>query len=127
MSKQVITAQGAPAALGPYSQAIRAGNFIFVSGQIGFDVATGDLVGDDVESQTHQVIKNIEAILQAAGASLKDVVKTTIFLADMNDFDVVNELYAGYFTEDPPARVTVEVSRLPRDVRIEIEAIAYVA
>lgn len=125
MSKQVIQSDGAPSAIGPYSQAIRAGDFIFVSGQLGFDVATGELVGDDVQSQTHQVLKNVGAILEAAGATLKEVVRTTIYLADMNDFDVVNETYASYFTEEAPARVTVEVSRLPRDVRVEIDAVAY--
>lgn len=126
MSKQVIRSAGAPSAIGPYSQAIRAGDFIFVSGQLGFDVATGELVGDDVQSQTHQVLKNVGAILEAAGASFKEVVRTTIYLADMNDFAVVNETYASYFKEEPPARVTVEVSRLPRDVRVEIDAVAYV-
>lgn len=124
MSKNVISTSKAPAALGPYSQAIRWGDLIFVSGQIPIDPATSQLVGDDVAAQTERVLKNLAAILEAAGASLGQVLKTTVYLRDLNDFGKMNEVYARFFSEQPPARATVQVARLPRDVSVEIEAVA---
>ncbi len=125
MEKEVIFTNQAPKAIGPYSQAIKVNNMLFVSGQIALDPETMQLVSDDVEKQTHQVLKNLQAILSEAGYTLKDVVKTTIYLTDMNDFARVNEVYSRYFSENKPARATVEVSRLPKDVRVEIELIAF--
>jgi 2-iminobutanoate/2-iminopropanoate deaminase len=124
--REAVTTPAAPQAIGPYSQAIRAGDLLFVSGQIPLDPATGVLVAGDVATQTHRVMQNVRAIVEAAGASLDDVVKTTIFLADLNDFAVVNEVYGSYFRPPAPARATVQVARLPRDVRIEIDAVARV-
>ena len=124
MSKDVISTSKAPAALGPYSQAVRWGDLIFVSGQIPIDPATGQVVGDDVAAQTERVLKNLAAILEAAGASLGQVLKTTVYLRDLNDFGKMNEVYARFFSEQPPARATVQVARLPRDVSVEIEAVA---
>ena len=124
MSKDVISTSKAPAALGPYSQAIRWGDLIFVSGQIPIDPATSQVVGDDVAAQTERVLKNLAAILEAAGASLGQVLKTTVYLRDLNDFGKMNEVYARFFSEQPPARATVQVARLPRDVSVEIEAVA---
>ncbi|MGB7589817.1 MAG: RidA family protein [Terriglobia bacterium] len=124
MSKDVISTSKAPAALGPYSQAVRWGDLIFVSGQIPIDPATSQLVGDDVAAQTERVLKNLAAILEAAGASLGQVLKTTVYLRDLNDFGKMNEVYARFFSEQPPARATVQVARLPRDVSVEIEAVA---
>ncbi len=124
--KKSIKTDKAPTAIGPYSQAIAAGGFIFVSGQIPIDPATGQIVSDDVSAQTDQVIRNIRSILDEAGASLLDVVKTTVFLADMNDFADMNEVYARHFEAEAPARAAVQVSRLPKDVRVEIEAIAFI-
>lgn len=115
----------APAALGPYSQAIRAGDFLFTSGQIGIDPAQGTLA-EGIEAQTRQVLANLAAVLAAAGASFADVVKTTIFLADMADFQVVNAIYGTAFTAAPPARSTIQVAALPRAARVEIEMVAYV-
>lgn len=126
MVKQVISTDKAPAAIGPYSQAIKAGGFLFLSGQIPIDPKTGQLITSGIAEQTRQVLKNLEQVLIAAGATLKDVVKTTIFLANMGDFAKVNETYAEFFPEGSPARATVEVSRLPKNVGIEIEAIAIV-
>jgi 2-iminobutanoate/2-iminopropanoate deaminase len=124
-SRTVISTDGAPAAIGPYSQAIAAGSLVFCSGQIALDPETGQLLGaDDVAAQTGQVLENLEAVLAAAGVGFGHVVKTTIFLADMNDFAVVNQVYAERVGAEPPARSTVEVSRLPRDARVEIDAIA---
>ncbi len=123
--KEIISTENAPGAIGPYSQAIKAGNLVFCSGQIPIDPATGEFVSDNVADQTVQVIKNLQAVLEAAGTSLNDVVKTTVFLADMNDFVAMNEIYAKYFTEKP-ARATVQAARLPRDARVEIEVIAVV-
>lgn len=123
--RDVISTPAAPAAIGPYSQAIRAGDFLFVSGQIPLDPSTGALVGGDVQAQTRRVLENLSAILRAAGASLEHVVKTTVYLADMADFPTMNEVYATFFTSAAPARATVQVSRLPRDVRVEIDAVAY--
>ncbi|MBM4357655.1 MAG: RidA family protein [Deltaproteobacteria bacterium] len=124
MSRQAISTPDAPAAIGPYSQAIVAGSLLFCSGQIALDPRTGAVVEGDVEVQTRQVLCNLRAVLEAAGSSLEKVVKTTIFLADLEDFQRVNAIYAEHFPGVPPARSTVEVSRLPRDVRVEIEAIA---
>lgn len=122
--KEVVSSPAAPAAIGPYSQAIKANGFVFLSGQIPLDAATGTLVAGSVAEQTHRVLDNIQAVLAAAGAGLEQVVKTTVFLKDMNDFDAMNEVYGKYFPENAPARSTVEVARLPRDVRVEIDAIA---
>lgn len=124
--RQAIAAPGAPRAIGPYSPVIRAGNLLFVSGQIPFDAATGTLVGGDIAAQTEQVMRNLGALLKAAGAGFEHVVRTTVFLADMNDFTAMNEAYAKFVTDPPPARSTVQVARLPRDARVEIDAIAVV-
>ncbi len=123
--RDVISTQAAPAAIGPYSQAIRAGDFLFVSGQIPLDPVTGTRVEGDVRVQTGRVLENLRGILQAAGASPDQVVKTTVYLSDMADFPAMNEVYATFFTAAAPARATVQVSRLPRDVRVEIDAVAY--
>lgn len=127
MPKSVVQTTAAPAAIGPYSQAVRAGNLLFVSGQIPLDPASGQLAATDVEGQTKRVLENMRAILKAGQTDFKDVVKTTIFLKDMNDFQKVNEVYGQFFAPPYPARATVEVARLPRDVRVEIECIAHVA
>jgi 2-iminobutanoate/2-iminopropanoate deaminase len=124
MSKEIIKTDYAPAAIGPYSQAVKAGNLLFVSGQIPIDYITGNVVIDGIEAETRQVMKNIIAILEAAKGSLDKVVKTTIFLKNMGDFAKVNEVYASYFTTDYPARETVEVSALPKGVNVEISVIA---
>ena len=124
MSKDVISTSKAPAALGPYSQAVRWGDLTFVSGQIPIDPATSQVVEGDVAAQTERVLKNLAAILEAAGASLGQVLKTTVYLRDLNDFGKMNEVYARFFSEQPPARATVQVARLPRDVSVEIEAVA---
>lgn len=124
--KEVISTPDAPAAVGPYSQAIKAGGFIYVSGQIPLVPQTGTLVSDDVADQTAQSIRNIETILKAAGASLKDVIKTTVFITNMADFGKINTEYAKYFTEKAPARACVEVSKLPKGAQLEIEAVAYI-
>ena len=124
MQKNIIQTNEAPAAIGPYSQAVNAGNLLFVSGQIPLNPKTGNLITDDVEEETHRVMKNIEAILEAANATFHNVVKTTIFLKSMDDFAKVNAVYASYFTGNFPARETVEVSRLPKDARVEISVIA---
>lgn len=123
--KSVIHTDKAPAAIGPYSQAIKAGNFMFVSGQIPVDPATGNVVDGGIAAQTKQVLENITAILKSADMGLEHVVKTTVFLADLNDFQAVNQVYGEYFSQDAPARGCVQVARLPKDVAIEIEAIAY--
>ena len=122
--KEVISTDKGPKAIGPYSQAIRANGFIFISGQVAFDPATSQLVEGDVAKQTARVLENLKAIAEAAGSSLEKAVKATVFLKDMNDFAAMNEVYARYFTHQPPARSTVEVARLPRDVRVEIDLIA---
>ena len=127
MKKRVIETEKAPRPIGPYSQAIQAGGFIFVSGQIPIDPATGDLVAGDIRQQARRVLDNIKQVLESQNLALEQVVKTTIFLKDMQDFSSVNEVYAGYFSEAPPARSTVEVSSLPRGVGIEIEVIALAA
>ena len=120
----VISTDGAPIAIGPYSQAVRDGDFLFCSGQLGIDVVTGRLVGDDIESQTAQALKNMAEVLRAGGLDMSDVVKTTVFLADMDDFPLMNELYAARFGTHKPARATVQVARLPLDALIEIECTA---
>jgi 2-iminobutanoate/2-iminopropanoate deaminase len=122
--KQAIKTSSAPAAIGPYSQAIVANGLVFVSGQIPLDPETNQLVEGDIGVQTHRVFKNLQAVLFAAGSSLEKTVKTTVFLSDMADFARMNEVYAAYFKEAPPARATVQAARLPRDVRVEIELIA---
>lgn len=120
---KVINTTNAPAAIGPYSQAIKANGFLFVSGQIPL-TPNGELAGDDIKTQTKQVLKNLKSILKEAHLSLKDTVKTTIFLKNMDDFSIVNEIYAQAFKEHKPARSTIEISKLPKDVLIEIELIA---
>lgn len=122
--RQVISAPDAPKALGAYSPAIRAGNLLFVSGQIPVNPATGELVSGDIAAQADQVMRNLTALLKAAGLSFEHVVRTTVFLADMNDFAGMNEVYAAYIVDPPPARATVQVARLPRDVKVEIDLIA---
>lgn len=124
--KEIIATDKAPGAIGPYSQAVKAGNLVFVSGQIPIDPATGNFVSEEIAEQTEQVLKNLKAVLEAAGASIASVVKTTVFLADMNDFGVMNEIYGRYFGENSPARATVQAARLPRDARVEIDCIAIV-
>ena len=122
--KTLISSPNAPKAVGPYSQAIRAGDLLFVAGQIPLDPASGTLVEGDITVQTRRVLDNIGAVLGAAGLSFAEVVKTTVFLGDLNDMAAMNHVYGTYFSEPYPARATVQVARLPRDVRIEIEAIA---
>lgn len=124
MKPEAISAPDAPGAIGPYSPAIRAGNLLFLSGQIPIDPRTGQLVDGDVALQTEQVMRNIGALLAAAGASFANVVRTTVFLADMDEFAAMNAVYGKFVADPPPARATVQVARLPRDVRIEIDAIA---
>ncbi|MGB7068003.1 MAG: RidA family protein [Pyrinomonadaceae bacterium] len=121
---EIIATNNAPGAIGPYSQAIKSDKMVFCSGQIPIDVATGDFVSDDVAEQTEQVLKNLTAVLEAAGARLADVVKTTVFLSDMADFAAMNEVYARFFGESKPARATVQAARLPKDARVEIDCIA---
>ncbi len=123
-TKKVISTNTAPPAVGPYSQAIRAGNFLFLSGQLPLDPKTGAIVGEDIEAQTHQVISNIKAVLATAGLSLSDVVKTTVFLKDIQHFGKMNGVYKEFFTQDPPARSTVQVANLPMNALVEIESVA---
>jgi len=120
-----VTTPDAPGAIGPYSQAIRAGDFVFLSGQIPLDPGSGQLVAGGIAEQTHQVLKNLGAVLNAAGTSYAGVVKTTVYLADMGEFTAMNEIYGTYFSAPAPARATVQAARLPRDVRVEIDAVAY--
>jgi 2-iminobutanoate/2-iminopropanoate deaminase len=124
MVKQSIASPDAPRAIGPYSSALRAGQLVFVSGQVPFDPATGAMVGGDIAAQTRRVLDNIGALLKAGGLTHADVVRTTVFLADMDDFAAMNEVYSRYFVTHPPARSTVEVARLPKNVRVEIDLIA---
>ena len=119
-----VQTDNAPEAIGPYSQAIRAGNLVFASGQIPIDPASGRIVDGGIREQTERALNNLKAVLEAAGSSLDRVVKTTVFLADLGDFGEMNEVYGRFFKEAPPARSTVEVSRLPRDARVEIDVIA---
>ena len=124
--REIIRTEDAPQAIGPYSQAIRAGGFVFASGQIPLDPKTGEFVAGGISEQTEQVLRNLSAVLEAAGTSLARVVKTTVFLADMSDFAAMNEVYGRYFKGDAPARSTVEAAGLPRGARVEIEASALV-
>jgi 2-iminobutanoate/2-iminopropanoate deaminase len=124
--KEIISTENAPGAIGPYSQAVKTGDLVFCSGQIPIDPETGDFVSGGVGEQTEQVLRNLNAVLKAAGASLDNVVKTTVFLADMNDFVAMNEIYTRYFSDNKPARATVQAARLPRDARVEIDCIAVV-
>jgi 2-iminobutanoate/2-iminopropanoate deaminase len=124
MNKRVIHTDKAPKAIGPYSQAIQAGNFLFLSGQIPIDPASGELVKGDIREQAQRVLENLKGVLESQNLGMEDVVKVTIFMKDMGKFSQVNELYRTYFPSSPPARSTVEVARLPRDVEIEVEAIA---
>lgn len=123
---EIISTDAAPGAIGPYSQAIRVGNMIFCSGQIPIDPSTGEFVPGGVVEQAEQVLKNLTAVLEAAGSNLRQVVKTTVFLADMDDFTAMNEVYGRYFGESKPARATVQAARLPRDARVEIDCIAVI-
>jgi 2-iminobutanoate/2-iminopropanoate deaminase len=127
LNKQAVSSPGSAPAIGPYSPALRVGDLLFLSGQIPLDPATGQIVDGDIRTQTTRVLDNMSELLEAGGASFSHVVRTTIFLADMNDFTAVNEIYARYFSPPYPARATVQVARLPRDVRVEIDAIAYLA
>ena len=124
--KEIISTENAPGAIGPYSQAIKTGNMVFCSGQIPLDPKTGEFVSDKIAEQTDKVLKNLSAVLEAAGSNLNNVVKTTVFLSDMNDFAAMNEVYAKFFSENKPARATVQAARLPRDARVEIDCIALI-
>ena len=126
MERTKIHTSHAPAAIGPYSQAIVCGDLVYTSGQIALDPASGELVGNDIEAQTHRVLQNLQAVLNSAGASLSSVIKTTVFLTSMSDFQAMNAVYAGYFEGQAPARSTVAVAELPRKARVEIECIALV-
>ena len=121
-----ITTSEAPAAIGPYSQAIRCGQFVYTSGQIALDPATGELVGEDVQAQTHRVLQNLQAVLNSADTSLKNVIKTTVFLTRMSDFQAMNTIYTNYFSSPAPARSTVAAAELPRKALVEIECVALV-
>ena len=123
--REAISSADAPTAIGPYSQAIRAGDYLFVSGQIPIDPSSGSIVGGTIADQTDQVMRNLSAILTAAGASLDSAVKTTVYLSDMTDFAAMNAVYATYFQSPAPARATVQAARLPRDVKVEIDLVAY--
>ncbi|MEQ8764166.1 MAG: RidA family protein [Planctomycetota bacterium] len=123
--KELIRTEGAPAAIGPYSQAVRQGDWLFCSGQVALDPKSGEMVGDDVTSQSRQVLTNLKAVVEAAGGSLRDIVKTTVFLKDMNDFQAMNAIYGEFFDQEPPARAAVQAARLPKDAIVEIEAIAF--
>lgn len=122
----MISTENAPGAIGPYSQAVKVGNMVFLSGQIPIDPNTGEFVSEDVVEQTKQVFRNLSAVLEAAGADLDSVVKTTVFLADMNDFGAMNEVYADCFGKNKPARATVEAAKLPKEAKVEIECIAVI-
>ena len=124
MSKTIINSSNAPAPIGPYSQAVKAGNTLYVSGSIPLDAQTGELINANITEETHQVMKNMDAVLTAAGMTFENVVKCSIFIKDMNQFAAINDAYGMYFKENPPARETVEVARLPKDVNVEISCIA---
>lgn len=124
MANTIVNSPNAPAPIGPYSHSVMAGNTLYISGQIALDAQSGNLVNDSIEAETHQVMKNLQAILTTAGMSFADVAKCTIFVKDLNNFGKINEIYGSYFPLNPPARETVEVSRLPKDVNVEISAIA---
>ncbi|ERI94764.1 putative endoribonuclease L-PSP [Clostridiales bacterium oral taxon 876 str. F0540] len=125
MDKKIVSTKNAPGAIGPYSQAVKAGNFVYTSGQLPVNPATGELISD-IKEATAQSLENVKAILEEAGTSLEKVVKTLVFISDMNDFAAMNEVYAKYFTENAPARSCVEVARLPKDAKVEIEVIALI-
>jgi 2-iminobutanoate/2-iminopropanoate deaminase len=125
--RQAVSTPGAPAAIGPYSQAIRAGSLVFVSGQIPLDPETGTMVEGDIKVQTHRVFRNLAAILEAAGSSLDRVVRATVYLADMNDFTAMNDVYGTYFSMPAPARSTIQAARLPKDARVEVDVIAEIS
>lgn len=122
--RQAVSTPKAPKAIGPYSQAVRSGSLLFLSGQIPIDPATGSMIDGDITAQTHRVLQNLGEVLAAAGASFDHVVRTTIYLADMSDFGTVNEIYGTYFSQPAPARATVQAARLPKDARVEIDCIA---
>ena len=124
--RRVVKTAAAPAAIGPYSQAVSAGGFLFLSGQIPLHPATGEMVGGDIEAQAARVLENLKTVLESAGGGLGSVVRTTVFLVDLGEFGRMNEVYARYFPADPPARSTVQVSALPRGARVEIDAIAWI-
>jgi 2-iminobutanoate/2-iminopropanoate deaminase len=126
MAKEIISTNNAPAAVGPYSQAVRVGNLVYTAGQVAIDPASGKLVGEDALAQAEQVLRNLKAVLEAAGSSLENVVKTTVFLDSMDDYKAVNEVYGRFFTQNPPARSAVEVARLPLGALVEIEAVAVI-
>ncbi len=126
MSKTIVSTKKAPAAIGPYCQVVKYANFVFTSGQIPIDPASGGITPGGVEAQTRQALRNLEEVLIAAGASLATVLKTTLFIKNMGDFTQINDIYASFFGADPPARSCVEVARLPKDVLVEIEAIAFI-
>jgi 2-iminobutanoate/2-iminopropanoate deaminase len=124
--REIVKSEGAPNAIGPYSQAIKANGFVFASGQLALDPGSGQVVGQDIKTQTRQVLDNLKAVLEAGGSSMDRVVRCTVFLKDMNDFGPMNEEYGSYFKELPPARTTVQVAKLPRDGLVEIDAIGVV-
>ncbi len=124
--REIVSTDKAPGAIGPYSQAIKTGGMLYCSGQIPIDPVTGEFVSNEITEQTEQVLKNLSAVLEAGGSSLSNVVKTTVFLADMSDFAAMNEVYGRYFNDNKPARATVQAARLPRDAKVEIECIAVV-
>ena len=126
-AREAISAPDAPAAIGPYSPAIRAGNLLFISGQVPIDPQTGTIVGADIAAQTEQVMRNLAALLTAAGAGFEHVVRTTVFLTDMNEFAAMNAVYGKFVADPPPARATVQVARLPKDVKVEIDLIAVIS
>jgi len=125
MPKEIISTKEAPAAIGPYSQAVKVGDLVFVSGQIPLDPATGEMVEGDIEAQTKRVMENLRAVLQAAGAGFEHVVRSTIYLTDLGDFAKVNAIYGSYFPSEPPARATVQVAALPRGSKVEIDVVAH--
>ncbi|HLE86999.1 MAG TPA: RidA family protein [Candidatus Brocadiaceae bacterium] len=125
MEKSVISTKNAPAAIGPYSQAIKVGNLVFVSGQIPIVPATGEILRGDIKLQTRQALENLKHIMEAAGSSLDNVVKTTVFMKDLNDYTEINDVYKEFFSNKPPARAAIQAARLPRDVGVEIEAVAF--
>ncbi|MBC2741836.1 MAG: RidA family protein [Desulfosarcina sp.] len=124
ITRAIVSTDKAPGAIGPYSQAVKTGTLVFVSGQLALDPANGNLVQDDIKAETRQAMNNLKAILEAAGSSLDKVVKTTLFIKDMNDFPLINDVYGEFFEQAPPARACVEVARLPKDARFEVEAVA---
>ncbi|MBI4713516.1 MAG: RidA family protein [Planctomycetes bacterium] len=126
MTKSIISTSHAPVAIGPYSQAVLTNGWLFVSGQIPIDPATDKIISDNISKQTEQVLNNLKAIVEKAGGTMQNIVKTTVYIKDINEFTAMNEVYKQYFTHDPPARATVEVARLPKDVKIEIDAIAVI-